>query len=82
MECPTYSYWFEQFMCLVYMRMGQITRPDLALCRVDAFLAREWADLGSNSRRRRVIAPSGAFYLYAFVGALQSEKCQWWTYTV
>jgi hypothetical protein len=75
--CPTYSDFFERFCKGLHKHMGDIVRPDRAICHelmleIMALLEREWAF--AEGDEKLPLALEGCFYVIAYTLALWGEE--------
>jgi hypothetical protein len=77
-KCPTYCLWFERFVKGMHSRMGDDTRPDVAISveLMKALMNATNLDFleAASSEEKRFIARAGLLFMSAFLGSLRGEE--------
>jgi hypothetical protein len=77
-KCPTYCLWFERFVKGMHSRMGDDTRPDVAITTtvMVALMNRVNIDYieSNGGRKERFFARAGLMFLSAYLGSLRGEE--------
>jgi hypothetical protein len=77
-KCPTYCLWFERFVKGMHSRMGDDTRPDVAISIevMKALMNRVNIDYmeANEKHQEKFFARAGLMFMSAFLGSLRGEE--------